>query len=160
MAQRAPPSLPPEPDPGIDPHQQQVRNERADDGHDAQQQDDGAGQEHVLGDQRLEQQRADRRQAQHERHDDAARHHVGKQIADGAHERIEGHPDRIAHDDPVFRKSARAGRHHIGLPQFVEQVGAHDADQLRGSGDAKDDGRDRQVLGEVPHLLPCSRAPR
>ena len=110
------------------------------------------GQEHVLRDQRLEQQGTDRRQAQDERHDDASRDDVGKQIADGAHERIEGHPDRIPHDDPVFGQSPGPGGHHVGLAQFIEQVRPHDADQLGGSGNAEDDGRDRQVLGEVPHL--------
>ena len=83
------------------------------DRHHAEQQDDGAGQEHVLRDQRLEQQRADRRQAQHERHDDAARHDVRQQVADGADERIERHAHRVLQDDAVLR----AGRARAPSPR-------------------------------------------
>ena len=52
-----------QPNTGVDPHQQNVRNQGADDGHEAEQQDDGAGQEHVLGDQGFQQQRPHRGQA-------------------------------------------------------------------------------------------------
>jgi hypothetical protein len=68
-----------------------------------------------------------------ERHDDAAGDDVREQITDRADERVQRHAHRIAHDDLVLGEAPRPRGHHVRLPQFVQQVGAHDADQLRGS---------------------------
>ena len=45
---------------------------------DPEQKDDGPGQEHILGDQGLQQKGTDRGQAQHQRYDDAPGHHEGR----------------------------------------------------------------------------------
>ena len=55
----------------------------------------------------------------------------------------------------ITRRSDRpfgARRHHVGPAQLIEQVGAHDAHQLRGAGQRQDQRRQRQVLEQVPHL--------
>ena len=56
------------------------------------------GQEHVLGDEGLQQQRPDRRQSEHERHDDAPGHDVRQRVADGAREGVERDAHRVLQD--------------------------------------------------------------
>ena len=56
-----------------------------------------------------------------------------------------------------LRQALGARGHHVGLAQLVEQVGAHDADQLRGAGQRQDQRRERQVLDQVPDLRPAPR---
>ena len=127
----------------------------ADHGHDAEQQHDGPGQEHVLGNQRSQQQRADRRQTEHERDDDAAGDDVGQGVPDRAGERVESDPHRVLPDGPPLGETLGAGRHDVRLAQLVEQVGAHDADRLGHAGDAENDRRHRQVFEHVGQLRPA-----
>ena len=65
----------------IDPHQKQIGDEGADDGHHPSKQHDRPGEEHVLGDQGAQQQRTDRRQPEHERDDDATGDDEGQRVA-------------------------------------------------------------------------------
>ena len=62
-----------EADAGVEGGEDQVRDEHANDGEEAQEHDDGAGQVHVFGEQGAEQQRADGGQAQHQGGDGVAR---------------------------------------------------------------------------------------
>ena len=98
--------------------------------------------------------RPDRRQRQHQRDDDAARDDERQQVADRAGERVERGAHRILHDHAPFRQAAGARGRDVGPAQLVEQVGAHDADQLRGAGERQDQRRQRQVQREVPDLAP------
>ena len=103
----------------------------------------------------------DRRQSQHDGHDDAPRHDVRERVADGAREGIERHPHRVLQDHGALGKPLGARRHHIGLAQLIQQIGSHDPDLLRGAGESQDQGRDRQMLQEVPdprrlHGASCS----
>ena len=59
---------------------------------------------------------------------------------------------------PRLGQALGARRHDVRLAQLVEQVGAHDADQLGGAGQPQDQRRDRQVLQQVPDLAPGSTA--
>src|SRR5687768_1396578 len=73
-------SAPPEEsDPRVEPYQEEIRHEDADDGEGADQHHDRAREEHVLRKERVEKQRPHRREAQDERHDDRARDHLGEQ---------------------------------------------------------------------------------
>ncbi len=123
----------------------------------AEHQDDGAGEEHVLRDERGEQQRPDGRQAEHQRDDDAARDDIGEEIGEAAGERIERGAHRVFQDDARLGQALGARRHDIGLAQLVEQIRAHDADELRRAGDGEDEGGQRQVLQEVPELREAPR---
>ena len=65
----------------------------------------------------------------------------GKEIGDAAGEGVERGAHRIFHDDAHLGKAFGARGHDVGLAQLVEQVGAHDADELRGAGNGKNEGR-------------------
>ncbi len=43
----------------------------------------------------------------------------------------------------------------VRSPELVQQIGAHDADQLRGAAERQDDRRQRQMLEQVEHLAPA-----
>ena len=73
----------------------------------------------------------DRRKAHHHRHDDAARHDEGQQIADSADKRVQRHAERILHHDAPFGQPLGARRDDVRLAKLVQQVGAQDANQLR-----------------------------
>ena len=57
----------------------------------------------------------------------------------------------------MTRRSAQAAGargHHVGPAQFIQQVGAHDPDELRGAGKREDQDRHRQVLQQIDDLRP------
>ena len=73
-----------------------------------------------------------------------------QQVADGAGERVERDAHRVFQDHPALRQAPGARGHDVGPAQLVEQVGAHDADELRGAGQRQDQHRHRQVLQQIP----------
>ena len=84
-----------------------------------------------------------------------AGHHERQQVADGAGERIERGAHRILQDHPPLRQAAGARGHHVGPAQLVEQIGAHDPDQLRGAGQRQDQQRAAAGAGSGP--APCAQ---
>ena len=78
-----------QPDARVGEREQDVADQRADQGQRADQQHEGAGEIHVLAHQRLQQQRARRRQAQHDGDDDRAGDQVRQQPGDGRDEGIQ-----------------------------------------------------------------------
>src|SRR5207302_5714587 len=78
-----------EPDPRIEPGQEDVGDQRTDDREEAVDEQDASGQVHVLIDQRSEQQGTDVGKIHDRRHDQAAGEERGKVPADRAHEWIQ-----------------------------------------------------------------------
>ena len=83
-----------------------VRDQRADHRHDAEQEHDRPRQEHVLRDEGPQQERSDGRQSEDQGHDDAPRHDVRQRVADGAGERVEGEPDGVLQNHPELREAS------------------------------------------------------
>ena len=125
---------------------------------DAHQQDEAAGEVHVLADQRAQQQRAGRRQVEHDGGDRDAGDQRRQHPADRRDERVERDAHRIAQDQREFRQALGAGGHDIGLVEFVGEVGAHDADQRRGAVGADHDDRDPEMRAAGPRTWPSSTA--
>ena len=69
-------------------------------------------------------------------------------------------PHRVAQHQPPFRQALGARRHHVGLVQLVQQVGAHDAREPRGAGDAEDERRQPEMLEQIRRTWPSSTARR
>ena len=145
------------PDARVDQREEDVGEQRADDGEERVDQQDAAGEVHVLVDQRAQQQRADVGQVHHRGHDQAAREQHRQVPADGADQRVEGEPHRIAQHQAPFLHALGARRHDVGLVELVQKVGAHDAAQAGGAGDAQHQRRQPEMGEKVPQLGPAPR---
>ena len=107
--------------------------------------------EYVLVAQGAQQHRAHRGQAEHHRRDRPARDGGRQHPADRADDRVDRHPHRVLEQQGAFGGALGTGGHHVLLLQLVEHPAAHHPDQGRGSGQADDDHRHRQVRQQVDH---------
>ena len=110
------------------------------------------GQVHVLLLQRLEEERANRRQAQHHRYYDAPRYEIGEHVSNGADEGVQRHPNRVLQHQPPLGRPLGPGRDHVRLMQLVQHVGPHDPDERRRAGRAQDEGRYPEVVQQIEPL--------
>src|SRR5580765_1131045 len=146
-----------EPDPRIEPRQEDVRDQGADDREEAIDEENAPGQVHVLVDQRPEQERADVGEVHHGRHDQAPREEGGEVPAYRAHQRIQRQPRRVADDQAPLGQPLRARGGDVRLVELVEQIRAHHAGEPRGPGHAKHVWLPAVVLEQVEH---ARRTPR
>jgi len=77
----------------------------------------------------------------------------GQSPSDGADEWIQRQAHRIFEEHAPFGSPFGARGDHVGLAQFVEEVRAHDADQLGRSTEREDEDRDPNVPEQVDHLV-------
>ena len=122
------------------------------------QQDEAAGEIHVLADQRAQQQRAGGRQVEDDGGDGDAGDQLGQHPADRRDERVERDAHRILQHHLVLGQALGLGGDDVGLVELVGEVGAQDPDQRGGAAGADDDDRDPEVARGGRRTCPSSTA--
>ena len=105
-----------------------------------------------------QQDRADGRQAQDQRHQHRARDEMRQEVADIGDEGIERHAERIFQERLARRQTFRLRGHVILLAELVEQVRTHAPDHGCGAAEADDEGRERSRWDSSDWILAQSRA--